>query len=111
MADVAAAAFPDANTLLLPGRQPALVDSGFVGHAEVTADWARAQAGTAVGLVMNTPPPDFVRGPQHSDHVGGNALLQARGAAVAGGAPEAEAIGRSADPLERPDDPGRHHGR
>ncbi|MFF9506601.1 hypothetical protein ACF1BU_04220 [Streptomyces sp. NPDC014724] len=37
--------FPDANTLLLPGRQPALVDSRFVGHAEETADWARAHAG------------------------------------------------------------------
>ena len=31
--------FPDANLLLLPGRNPALVDSGFVGHAGQTADW------------------------------------------------------------------------
>ncbi|MFJ1831844.1 MBL fold metallo-hydrolase [Streptomyces sp. NPDC088178] len=75
--------FPDANTLLLPGRQPALVDSGFVGHAEETADWARAHAGD-VHLVVNTH--------WHSDHVGGNALLQARGAGIAAGAPEAEAI-------------------
>ena len=29
--------FPDAN-LLLPGRTPALVDSGFAGHAGQTAD-------------------------------------------------------------------------
>jgi hypothetical protein len=29
--------FPDANLLLLGGRQPALVDSGFVGHAQDTA--------------------------------------------------------------------------
>jgi len=29
--------FPDANLLLLGGRQPALVDSGFVGHAQQTA--------------------------------------------------------------------------
>ncbi|MEV7569511.1 MBL fold metallo-hydrolase [Streptomyces tanashiensis] len=77
--------FPDANTLLLPGRQPALIDSGFVGHAEQTADWARARAGT-IGLVVNTH--------WHSDHVGGNALLQAGGAAVAAGTPEAEAISR-----------------
>ncbi|MFF0753094.1 MBL fold metallo-hydrolase [Streptomyces sp. NPDC004267] len=77
--------FPDANTLLLHGRQPALVDSGFVGSAAATADWARERAG-AVGLVVNTH--------WHSDHVGGNALLQARGAAVAAGAPEAEAIAR-----------------
>ncbi|MER8088566.1 MBL fold metallo-hydrolase [Streptomyces sp. NPDC094048] len=77
--------FPDANTLLLPGRQPVLVDSGFVGHAEETADWARAHAGD-VHLVVNTH--------WHSDHVGGNALLQARGAGIAAGAPEAEAISR-----------------
>ncbi|MGW7368763.1 MBL fold metallo-hydrolase [Streptomyces sp. NPDC054841] len=77
--------FPDANTLLLNGRQPALVDSGFVGHAQETAAWARAHAGD-VGLVVNTH--------WHSDHVGGNALLQARGAAIAAGAPEAEAISR-----------------
>ncbi|KUM99138.1 hypothetical protein AQI95_40560 [Streptomyces yokosukanensis] len=77
--------FPDANTLLLPGRQPALVDTGFVGHAEETAAWARAHAGN-VDLVVNTH--------WHCDHVGGNALLQARGAAVAAGTPEAEAITR-----------------
>jgi hypothetical protein len=26
--------FPDANLLLIHGRQPTLVDSGFVGHAQ-----------------------------------------------------------------------------
>ncbi|MGW6731388.1 hypothetical protein [Streptomyces sp. NPDC055013] len=31
--------FPDANPLLLHGRRAALVDSGFVGHAEETAAW------------------------------------------------------------------------
>ncbi|MGV9851526.1 MBL fold metallo-hydrolase [Streptomyces sp. NPDC003442] len=77
--------FPDANTLLLTGRQPALVDSGFVGHARETADWARAHAGD-IALVVNTH--------WHSDHVGGNALLQAGGAGIAAGAPEAEAIAR-----------------
>jgi len=30
--------FPDASLLLLPGRTPALVDSGFAGHAGQTAD-------------------------------------------------------------------------
>ncbi|MGW2088323.1 MBL fold metallo-hydrolase [Streptomyces sp. NPDC001880] len=77
--------FPDANTLLLHGQQAALVDSGFVAHATETADWARAHAGT-VGLVVNTH--------WHSDHVGGNALLQAQGAAIAAGACEAKAISR-----------------
>ncbi|MFI9810077.1 MBL fold metallo-hydrolase [Streptomyces sp. NPDC052301] len=77
--------FPDANTLLVRGSRPALIDSGFVGHAEETAAWARAQAGT-VDLVVNTH--------WHSDHVGGNALLQATGTVIAAGAPEAEAISR-----------------
>ncbi|MER5756191.1 MBL fold metallo-hydrolase [Streptomyces sp. NPDC002088] len=77
--------FPDANLLLLHGQRPALVDSGFVGHAEQTAAWARAHAGH-IDLVVNTH--------WHSDHVGGNALLQASGAGIAAGALEAEAIAR-----------------
>ncbi|WP_327432874.1 MBL fold metallo-hydrolase [Streptomyces sp. NBC_01236] len=77
--------FPDANLLLLHGRQPALVDSGFVGHARETAAWARAHAGH-IALVVNTH--------WHSDHVGGNALLQAMGAGVAAGAPDAQAVAR-----------------
>jgi hypothetical protein len=40
--DLAAQAFPDANLLLLAGREPVLVDSGFVGHADETAAWAPA---------------------------------------------------------------------
>ena len=45
--------FPDANLLLLPGRNPALVDSGFVGHADQTADWVHAHTGQ-LSLVVNT---------------------------------------------------------
>ncbi|MDQ4038075.1 MAG: MBL fold metallo-hydrolase [Actinomycetota bacterium] len=77
--------FPDANLLLLQGRQPALVDSGFVGHAEETAAWLRARTGQ-VALVVNTH--------WHSDHVGGNALLQATGAGIAASAPDAQAVAR-----------------
>lgn len=77
--------FPDANLLLLRGRQQALVDSGFVGHAEETAEWVRAHTGQ-LGLVVNTH--------WHADHVGGNALLQAMGAGIAAGAPEAQAVNR-----------------
>jgi glyoxylase-like metal-dependent hydrolase (beta-lactamase superfamily II) len=77
--------FPDANLLLLPGPQPALVDSGFVGHAEETAAWVRAHTGD-LALVVNTH--------WHSDHVGGNALLQAAGAGIAASSPDAEAVAR-----------------
>ncbi|MDT7627113.1 MAG: hydroxyacylglutathione hydrolase [Pseudonocardiales bacterium] len=77
--------FPDANLLLLHGRQPALVDSGFVGHAAQTAEWVRAHTGS-LSLVVNTH--------WHSDHVGGNALLQAGGAGIAASAPDAVAVAR-----------------
>ncbi|MFJ6752748.1 MULTISPECIES: MBL fold metallo-hydrolase [unclassified Streptomyces] len=77
--------FPDANLLLLHGRRPALIDSGFVAHADTTAAWARAHAGH-IDLVVNTH--------WHCDHVGGNALLQSGGAGIAAGAPEAEALTR-----------------
>jgi glyoxylase-like metal-dependent hydrolase (beta-lactamase superfamily II) len=77
--------FPDANLLLLPGGQPALVDSGFVGHAEETAAWVRAHTGDLT-RVLNTH--------WHSDHVGGNALLRAAGAGIAASAPDADAVAR-----------------
>lgn len=77
--------FPDANLMLLLGREPALVDSGFVAHAQDTVAWATGQAGR-VDLVVNTH--------WHSDHVGGNGALQAVGARIAAGAPEADAVNR-----------------
>ncbi len=78
--------FPDANLLLLPGPRPAVVDTGFVGHAEQTRDWAQGHAGGRIELVVNTH--------WHADHVGGNAALQATGAAVAASASDAEAVRR-----------------
>jgi glyoxylase-like metal-dependent hydrolase (beta-lactamase superfamily II) len=77
--------FPDANLLLLRGRQPALIDSGFVGHAQETAEWVRAQT-RHLALVVNTH--------WHSDHVGGNARLQAAGARIAASTPDAHAVAR-----------------
>lgn len=77
--------FPDANLLLLNGPEPALVDSGFVGHAHETLTWTRAVAGH-VTRVVNTH--------WHSDHVGGNALLQAAGAGIAASTADASAITR-----------------
>ena len=61
--------FPDANLLLLRGREPALVDSGFVGHVQQTADWVRGHSGQ-VTVVVNTH--------WHSDHVGGSAATGRR---------------------------------
>jgi glyoxylase-like metal-dependent hydrolase (beta-lactamase superfamily II) len=77
--------FPDANLLLLGGRQPALVGSGFVAHAQDTAAWARVHTGQ-VALVVNTH--------WHADHVGGNGLLQATGAGIAASAVDAAAVAR-----------------
>jgi len=77
--------FPDANLLLLRGRQPTLVDSGFVGHAGETAAWVRAHT-PDLDLVVNTH--------WHSDHVGGNAVLQAGGAGIAASATDALAVAR-----------------
>ena len=77
--------FPDANLLLLNGPDPALVDSGFVGHAEQTATWVDARTGN-LNLVVNTH--------WHADHVGANSRLQAAGAGIAASAPDADALAR-----------------
>ncbi|MFJ9388121.1 MBL fold metallo-hydrolase [Nocardioides sp. NPDC101246] len=77
--------FPDANLLLLDGREPALVDSGFVGHADRTAAWTERHT-SRLHRVVNTH--------WHSDHVGGNALLQRRGAGIAASMPDADALSR-----------------
>jgi glyoxylase-like metal-dependent hydrolase (beta-lactamase superfamily II) len=77
--------FPDGNLLLLPGRQPALVDSGFVGHASETVAWVRAHT-PDLDLVLNTH--------WHADHVGANGVLQAGGAGVAASTPDAMAVNR-----------------
>ncbi|MFI5735056.1 MBL fold metallo-hydrolase [Kribbella sp. NPDC051587] len=77
--------FPDANLLLLPGRHAAMVDSGFVGHAPETAAWVMART-RRLDLVVNTH--------WHSDHVGGNALLQSLGAGIVASVVDADALQR-----------------
>lgn len=77
--------FPDTNLLLLTGRRPALIDTGFVGHADQTAAWVRFHTGD-LDLVVNTH--------WHADHVGGNALLQAAGVRIAASAIDAAALTR-----------------
>jgi glyoxylase-like metal-dependent hydrolase (beta-lactamase superfamily II) len=76
---------PPLNGGVLPQGGSPLVDSGFVGHAQDTAAWTRAQAGQ-VALVVNTH--------WHADHVGGNGLLQATGAGIAASASDAKAVAR-----------------
>lgn len=75
--------FPDANFLLLEGERPALVDTGFVAHAESTLALAHEHT-PRVDLVVNTH--------WHSDHVGGNALLQSTGAGIVGSHTDARAL-------------------
>lgn len=77
--------FPNANLLLVHGRESALVDSGFVGHAQDTVEWTRAMAGD-ITRVVNTH--------WHADHVGANGLFQEHGVGVAASQPEAEAVQR-----------------
>lgn len=94
--------FPDANLLLLPGRDATLVDTGFVGHKQETLDWVNARAGS-VALVVNTH--------WHADHVGGNGVLQRHGAGIAAATPDADAVNRRdpgccvAEYLDQPVDP------
>ena len=77
--------FPDANLLFVDGKHPAMIDSGFVGHAEETLDWVRSRT-TKLDLVVNTH--------WHSDHVGGNGLLQRSGAGIAASAVDAASVMR-----------------
>jgi glyoxylase-like metal-dependent hydrolase (beta-lactamase superfamily II) len=78
--------FPDTNLLLLTGDRPALVDSGFVGHADQTAAWVRSHT-PDLALVVNTH--------WHADHVGGNARLQTAGARIVASEIDAAAVGRA----------------
>ncbi|WP_050346928.1 MBL fold metallo-hydrolase [Arsenicicoccus sp. oral taxon 190] len=77
--------FPDSNFLLLPGEEPTLVDSGFVAHAEQTADLV-GRYSPRLEHVVNTH--------WHSDHVGGNAELRRRGAQVVASHVDADALAR-----------------
>jgi hydroxyacylglutathione hydrolase len=79
--------FLDAGLLLLPGANPTLVDSGFVGHADQTADWVHAHT-DQLSLVVNTH--------WHADHVGGNGMQQARGAGIAASVPRERFCWRAA---------------
>ena len=58
------------NILCLEGESATLVDAGYVGHAPQTVELVRlALAGRGLDRLINTH--------SHSDHIGGNAALQA----------------------------------
>lgn len=79
--------FPNSNFLLLDGAQPALIDSGFVAHAEETRRLALQQT-KQVDWVFNTH--------WHSDHVGANRLLQGSGTGIIGSASDADDLEHAA---------------
>ncbi len=72
--------YPSANSVLLTGPNPVLVDTGFGADAPALLGWLAAEGVVLDRLrVLNTH--------AHSDHVGGNAALQRHGVPVAGLAP------------------------
>ncbi len=67
--------YPSANSVLLPGPRPVLVDSGFGAAVPMLLDRLAADGIELRSLrVINTH--------WHSDHVGGNQALQQRGATI-----------------------------
>ncbi len=79
--------YPSANVVLLHGSRPVLVDTGFGADVPALLCWLQTQsvAPAALSLVVNT---HF-----HSDHSGGNHVLQAlHGAFIAAQAEEAALV-------------------
>lgn len=64
--------FPSANSTLLLGEHPILIDSGFGSDVEALIQWLKAQGidPEALQMIANTH--------YHCDHVGGNHALQTR---------------------------------
>jgi hydroxyacylglutathione hydrolase len=80
-------AYPSANSILLMGHRPVLVDTGFGSDAPELLAWLEQQGVPAetLSLVVNTH--------SHCDHAGGNHALQSRfGITVAAAAHEAELV-------------------
>jgi len=97
-------AYPSANVVLLHGRRPVLVDTGFGADSEGLLRWLASQGAAKLSLVVNTH--------SHCDHSGGNHALQALyGTPIAAQADEAAAVNRRdpdacrADWLRQPTEP------
>lgn len=81
--------YPSANAVLLRGERPILVDSGFGSDVAELETWLRTQGVSPqrLALVVNTH--------HHSDHVGGNHVLQERYALLVAAHPcEADLVNR-----------------
>ena len=79
--------YPSANSVLLHGRRPVLVDTGFGADNGVLLSWLKAQGTVTPSLVVNTH--------SHCDHSGGNHALQTLyGTPIAAQADEAGAVNR-----------------
>ena len=78
--------YPSANTILLTGPRPILVDTGAVSDVPALFAWLDAQATppNTLALTVNTH--------WHVDHSGGNLALQGLGIPLAAPAPEAAAL-------------------
>lgn len=98
--------YPSANSILIRGREPVLVDTGF-GSDALRTEQLLAEAGARpkdLSLVVNTH--------YHSDHVGGNAAIQHNaGVPVAAHRWEADLVNRrdvhacAGDWLDQPVEP------
>ena len=62
--------YPSANSILLRGRRPVLVDTGFGADAPAMLAWLAGQGlhGRDLALIFNTH--------SHCDHAGGNHLFR-----------------------------------
>ena len=79
--------YPSANVVLLHGRRPVLIDTGFGADSAVLLNWLKAQDAGTLSLIVNTH--------SHCDHSGGNHALQTLyGTPIAAQAEEAAAVNR-----------------
>lgn len=78
--------YPSANTILLTGPRPVLVDTGAVSDIPALLAWLDAQRTPAANLALT------VNTHWHVDHSGGNLALQRIGIPLAAAAPDAAAL-------------------
>jgi len=85
-------AYPSANSILLTGHRPVLVDTGFGSDAPKLFDWLEAQGAPAdtVSLIVNTH--------SHCDHAGGNHEIQRQFGTIVAASPSEAAPVNAREP-------------